>query len=91
MGVRAPLGITRFYYFAYWVGLFVSGGVFWVSCKLYPPAVMYPLREWREPKNYIRPEEEGPAIDGESIASGEAPTYGETKEGLHESVTAKHG
>src|SRR5271156_857216 len=41
MGVSAPIGVTRFSYFAYWVGLFVSGAVFWVSCKISPPDTMY--------------------------------------------------
>ncbi len=41
MGVSAPIGVTRFYYFAYWVGLFVSGAVFWICCKISPPAIMY--------------------------------------------------
>lgn len=57
MGVDAPIGVTRFYYFAYWVGIFVSGAVYWSLCKLYPPAIMYETG-WMEPKNYIRPEEE---------------------------------
>ena len=30
-------------------------------------------------------------MDGESIASGNAPTYGETEGGLQELVTAKSG
>ncbi|KAJ1327368.1 nucleobase:cation symporter-1 NCS1 family [Microdochium nivale] len=55
MGVPAPQGITRFYYFAYWVGLFLSGGVFWVLCKVYPPPVME--EKWREPVDYVREEE----------------------------------
>jgi nucleobase:cation symporter-1, NCS1 family len=57
MGVSAPTNVTRFYYFAYWVGLFVSGLFFWISCKMWPPA--HVELSWREPKNYIRPEEEG--------------------------------
>lgn len=56
MGVDAPVGVTRFYYFAYWVGLFVSGGVYWALCMLSPPAIMY-RHGWKEQSNYIRPEE----------------------------------
>ncbi|KAL8418025.1 hypothetical protein RB594_001581 [Gaeumannomyces avenae] len=55
MGVKAPVGVTRFYYFAYWVGLFVSGGVYWLACKISPPSIME--TGWKEPKNYIRPDE----------------------------------
>ncbi|KAM5352697.1 hypothetical protein ACJ41O_005419 [Fusarium nematophilum] len=56
MGVSAPLGITRFYFFAYWVGLGLSGLTFWASCKIWPPAIMED--GWKEPKDYVRPEEE---------------------------------
>jgi nucleobase:cation symporter-1, NCS1 family len=37
MGVSTPIGVTRFSNFAYWVRLFV----FWVSCKISPPDIMY--------------------------------------------------
>lgn len=55
MGVAAPVGITRFYYFAYWVGLFISGGVFWVLCRFFPPALVE--ARWCEPRDYVREEE----------------------------------
>lgn len=70
MGVGAPVGVTRFYYFAYWVGIFVSGTVYWSLCKLYPPAIMY-NKGWMEPKNYIRPDEDeqGQILEGRSSGS----------------------
>ena len=61
MGVDAPTSVTRFYCFAYWIGLFMSGGFFWMSCVIWPPAVT--KTGWQEPKNYIRPEElEAPGV-----------------------------
>ncbi|KAJ9148927.1 NCS1 nucleoside transporter [Pleurostoma richardsiae] len=55
MGVSAPINVTRFYYFAYWVGLAVSGLSFWISCKIWPPPIME--TGWKEPRDYVRPEE----------------------------------
>ncbi|KAK9342067.1 permease for cytosine/purines, uracil, thiamine, allantoin-domain-containing protein [Lipomyces starkeyi] len=57
MGVGAPISVTRFYYFAYWVGLIVSAGVYWLLCKLSPVPVSY-NSGWKEPKDYIRPDEQ---------------------------------
>ncbi|KAK3937829.1 NCS1 nucleoside transporter, partial [Diplogelasinospora grovesii] len=57
MGVPAPQWIVRAYYFAYWIGLSMAGISFWIFCKLSPPAGMECA--WKEPKNYIRPEEDG--------------------------------
>jgi NCS1 family nucleobase:cation symporter-1 len=57
MGVGAPVGVTRFYYFAYWVGLAIAGFTYWAGCKLFPPVLVE--TGWKEPKNYIRPEEDG--------------------------------
>ena len=48
--------MTRFYYFAYWVGLVVSGGSFWLMCWVWPPKVVE--TGWKEPRDYVRPEEE---------------------------------
>lgn len=78
MGVHMPFGITRFYYFAYPVGLFVSFSTFWLCNLIWKPAIMKPLNEWHEPKNYIRPEEdteglevlEGSSINGENPSEG---------------------
>jgi NCS1 family nucleobase:cation symporter-1 len=59
MGVKAPLGVTKAYYFAYPIGLFVSFFTYWLACYISPPALHFPLSEWREPKDYVRPEERG--------------------------------
>ncbi|KAK2001067.1 NCS1 nucleoside transporter [Colletotrichum falcatum] len=55
MGVSAPVGVTRFYFFAYWVGLFLSGATFYLTCRIWPPPIME--GKWIEPKDYVRPEE----------------------------------
>lgn len=71
MGVSAPVGVTRFYFFAYWVGLFLSGFTFWVSCKIWPPPIME--AGWIEPKDYVRPEElegEGQVIEAIDMPQG---------------------
>lgn len=81
MGVSAPMGITKFYYVAYWVGLFVSGFVYWALCIFFPPVIMF-KHGWKEPKNYVRPEEdtveevsESPRLsDGEGKNVGAAAT-----------------
>jgi hypothetical protein len=63
MSVGAPIGVTRFYYFAVWVGLAVSAVGDWVLCKISPPPSMY-TRGWKESKDYIRPEEDLEIIEG---------------------------
>jgi len=64
MGVSAPAGVTKAYYFAYPIGLFVSAGVYWLACMWSPPALTVPMSEWREPKDYVRPEERGEVLEG---------------------------
>jgi len=67
MGVTVPVGITRFYYFAYPVGLLLSFGVFLLCSLVSKPAHTVPFSEWSEPKNYVRPEEDtenGPVLNG---------------------------
>lgn len=64
MGVGAPLGVTRAYYVAYEIGLPLSLVVYWVANKISPPAISFPLSEWREPKDYVRPEERDVVIEG---------------------------
>ncbi|CZR59046.1 probable uracil permease [Phialocephala subalpina] len=79
MGVIAPLGVTKAYYFAYPIGLFVSFFVYWATCWISPPALRFSLNEWHEPKDYVRPEERGEVVEGrlgdvesESISGGSA-------------------
>ncbi|KAF7879756.1 uncharacterized protein EAF02_007926 [Botrytis sinoallii] len=73
MGVKAPMGVTRAYYFAYPIGLFVSFLVYWGLCWYWPVEVQYALSEWREVKDYVREEErtEGVASGWGSVASRE--------------------
>ncbi|KAH8891935.1 NCS1 nucleoside transporter [Thozetella sp. PMI_491] len=71
MGIKVPIGITRFYYFAYPVGIVLSFGIFWVCNLVWKPDIMFPLDEWREPKNYFRPEE---TIGGQPTAESEMKT-----------------
>ncbi|PYH91152.1 NCS1 nucleoside transporter [Aspergillus ellipticus CBS 707.79] len=52
MGVKAPMGIKRFYFVAYPVGLLVAFGVYCLLSFLFPPAGMAKTREWKEPKDY---------------------------------------
>jgi len=90
MGVDAPMGVTKFYYFAYWVGLFVAAATYWVLCKLFPPAIMY-NEGWMEVKNYVRPEEEAQVLEGQGM-DVEASSVGQgEKEVAREVVTDLKG
>lgn len=73
MGVEAPLGVTRAYYFAYPIGLFVSFMVYWGLCWYWPVEIQYALAEWKEVKDYVREEErmDGVASGWGSMVSGE--------------------
>jgi NCS1 family nucleobase:cation symporter-1 len=64
MGVSAPMGVTKAYYFAYEIGLILSSGVYWACCYFSPPALIMPLGEWHEPKDYVRPEERAEVLEG---------------------------
>ena len=68
MGVAMPLRITRFYYFAYPFGLVLSCGMFRLCNIISSPKVHFPLSEWREPKDYIRSEEDS---DNAVVIEGE--------------------
>lgn len=57
MGVAAPIGVTRAYYFAYEIGIILSFAVYWLANWISPPPIAFPLSDWREPADYIRPEE----------------------------------
>lgn len=72
MGVDAPGGITKFYYFAYWVGIGVAGGIYYLLCWMWPVTVQYNIKDrWQEPKDYIRPEEdiEGTDFTDENVVN----------------------
>ena len=64
MGVAAPAGVTKAYYFAYPIGLAVSFGTYWIANWVSPPPLSFPLNEWHEPADYIRPEERGEVLEG---------------------------
>ncbi|GKU06550.1 unnamed protein product [Fusarium langsethiae] len=53
MGVHAPLGIQRFYYVAYPVGLLLAFGSFWLINSLFPTNDIPKASGWREPKDFI--------------------------------------
>ncbi|KAJ6096195.1 hypothetical protein N7486_006941 [Penicillium sp. IBT 16267x] len=57
MGVKAPLGIQRFYYIAYPTGLLVAFGAYYFSCLVSAPEGME-KSGWKEPKDYF--EEDDP-------------------------------
>ncbi|KAM0198903.1 hypothetical protein ACHAQI_012242 [Fusarium lateritium] len=52
MGVHAPLGIQRFYYVAYPVGLLLAFGSFCLINTLYPTKNIPKLSGWQEPKDF---------------------------------------
>ncbi|WP_254517492.1 hypothetical protein, partial [Salmonella enterica] len=57
------------YYFAYWVGLALSGFTFWATGKIWPPPIMED--RWVEPRDYVRPEEEGEHQVIEAVSAAE--------------------
>ena len=76
-GVEITVAASRFYYFAYPVGLAVSFLVYWGLCYLDPPKCMT-TREWKEPVNYIAPDDESYA-DGIEVEADEASNVEEGK------------
>ena len=76
MGVKVHSSTTKAYYFAYPIGLFLSFMSYWLFNYISPPPLRFPLSEWREPVDYIRPEERG-VVEGQDtdeigrIESGE--------------------
>ncbi|CAF3543987.1 unnamed protein product [Fusarium graminearum] len=53
MGVKAPLGVQRFYYVAYPVGLFIAFGGYWLVNMLFPNDGIPKVSGWQEPKDFI--------------------------------------
>jgi NCS1 family nucleobase:cation symporter-1 len=53
MGVKAPMGIQRFYYIAYPTGLIIAFGVYYLSCLASAPPGMEKGTGWMEPKDYV--------------------------------------
>lgn len=63
MGVEANGRVVRAYYSAYPIGLSVSFCVYWVANWFYAPPLRYPLSEWHEPKNYVRPKQRSGGLE----------------------------
>jgi NCS1 family nucleobase:cation symporter-1 len=72
MGVVAPVGVTKAYYFAYEIGLFISFCTYWAANYLSPPALSFPLSEWREPRDYVRPEERSAVLEASGDVESES-------------------
>ncbi|KAM0420176.1 hypothetical protein ACHAPD_003745 [Fusarium lateritium] len=53
MGVQAPLGIQRFYYVAYPVGLFIAFGGYWLVNVIFPHESTSKVSGWQEPKDFV--------------------------------------
>jgi NCS1 family nucleobase:cation symporter-1 len=53
MGVKAPLGIQRFYYVAYPTGLLVAFIVYYFGCLVFSPKGMVKGMGWKEPMDYV--------------------------------------
>ncbi|KAK2681909.1 Purine-cytosine permease [Fusarium oxysporum f. sp. vasinfectum] len=74
MGVSAPLGIQRFYYVAYPVGLFLAFGSFWLINTLFPSKNIPKVSGWQEPKDFVETHDGtfvNVVIDSSDAASGD--------------------
>lgn len=86
MGVKAPLGIQKFYYVAYPTGLFVAFVVYYAGSLVFSPKGMVKGMGWREPKDFVDENgparEEGYAIDGVEVdgSAAEKGPFTDTKE-----------
>lgn len=68
MGVKAPLGVQRFYYVAYPTGLLVAFGFYYVGSLVFSPKGMVKGKGWKEPKDYVDEDDVfGDAIDGVEV------------------------
>ncbi|PQE13872.1 NCS1 nucleoside transporter protein [Rutstroemia sp. NJR-2017a BBW] len=57
LGVQAPIAIERMYYFAYVIGIVISGGVYWTLCSYWPVSVQFSSGIWMETSDYVREDE----------------------------------
>jgi NCS1 family nucleobase:cation symporter-1 len=80
MGVKAPLGIERFYYVAYPTGLIVAFGVYYLLALVNPPLGMEKGTGWKEPKDYV--DEFDSARYGEPIDAMEVEEVNIIREGM---------
>ncbi|KZT30186.1 hypothetical protein NEOLEDRAFT_1127086 [Neolentinus lepideus HHB14362 ss-1] len=66
-GVHVTTGAQREYYFAYPIGLIISFMAYWGLCILDPPKCMSRHDEWKEPSDYVAPEDESMVGDNSSL------------------------
>ncbi|KAJ5793601.1 hypothetical protein N7457_000200 [Penicillium paradoxum] len=57
MGVKAPIGIQRFYYIAYPTGLFIGFGAYYLVSLAFVPPGMKEASGWMEPKDFVEDED----------------------------------
>ncbi|KZT30170.1 NCS1 nucleoside transporter [Neolentinus lepideus HHB14362 ss-1] len=66
-GVHVTTGAQREYYFAYPIGLIISFMAYWGLCILDPPKCMSRQDSWKEPSDYVAPEDESMVGDDSSL------------------------
>ncbi|OJJ98438.1 hypothetical protein ASPACDRAFT_122243 [Aspergillus aculeatus ATCC 16872] len=83
MGVRAPLGIERFYFVAYPVGLLVAFAVFAGLCAVWGPrGVDRGLKGWLEPRDYWDEFDEMAVQEGVGVGVGDVEVVREVAGGV---------
>ncbi|KAL4732002.1 hypothetical protein ACLX1H_001005 [Fusarium chlamydosporum] len=87
MGVPAPLGIQRFYYVAYPVGLLLAFGSFWLFNLLFPTKNRSKLLGWHEPKDFVEAHDD--TFGDVVIHSSDAGSNDQEKGNIQESVMKK--
>lgn len=88
MGVPAPLGIQRFYYVAYPVGLLLAFGSFWLFNLLFPTKNSSKLLGWHEPKDFVEAHDD--TFGDVVIHSSDAGSNDQEKGNIQESVMKKY-
>ena len=53
---------------------------------MFPPALSFPLSEWREPKDYVRPEERGMVLEGREGDAESESGSGNGEKGMDDKV-----
>ena len=71
------------------MGLILSFFTYWGLCYYHPPAVHFSLKQWMEPKDYVREEERLPVLEGTSPTDARSEDMDEeTKVAGRVSITA---
>jgi NCS1 family nucleobase:cation symporter-1 len=74
MGVKAPVGIQRFYFIAYPTGLIIAFVVYYLTCLASAPPGMEKAIGWMEPKDFVEDEDlsgsDGFTIDAIEVTPG---------------------